>query len=66
MFAVVNRMNEPERATKSLVERPSALNLEIKALRFDVGGGMPLFAAERLAVLASRLPSFTFQLGPPS
>jgi len=48
------------------VESPRALNLEMSWLRFEVGGGMPLLAAERLAVLASLLPSLTSQEGPPS
>ncbi|KAH0470786.1 hypothetical protein IEQ34_000509 [Dendrobium chrysotoxum] len=34
--------------------------------RLEVGGGMLLLAALRLAVLASLLPNFTFQFGPPS
>jgi len=48
------------------VESPRALNLEMSWLRLDVGAGMPLFAADLLAVLASFLPSFTSQVGPPS
>lgn len=63
---MVGKEKRPDRATRSLVESPRAPNLEVRALRFEVGGGMPLFAADRLAVLASLLPSFTFQLGPPS
>lgn len=50
----------------SLAESPRALNLERRALRLEVGGGMPLFAAALLAVVASLLPSVTLQLGPPS
>jgi len=48
------------------VESPRALNLEMSWLRFEEGAGMPLLAADWLAVLASLLPSLTFQLGPPS
>lgn len=50
----------------SLVESPKLLNLEMSWFRLEVGGGMLLLAAAWLAVLASLLPSFTFQLGPPS
>jgi len=56
----------PDSATKSLGESPRELNLEMSWLTFEVGGGMPLLAADWLAVLESLLPSFTFQLGPPS
>lgn len=56
----------PERATRSLVESPRLLKREIRRLRSEVGGGIPLLAADRLAVLESLLPSFTSQLGPPS
>lgn len=51
----------PDKATKSLVERPRELKREMSRERLEVGGGMPLLAAERLAVLASLLPSFTSQ-----
>lgn len=34
--------------------------------KLEVGAGMPLFAAAWLALLASLLPSFTSQLGPPN
>ena len=54
----------PDSATKSLVESPRALNLEISWLRFEVGLGMPLLAADWLAVLESLLPSFTSHVGP--
>ena len=50
----------------SLADRPAALKEEMSWLRLDVGGGMLLLAAAWLAVLESRLPNFTFQLGPPS
>lgn len=51
----------------SLVESPLALNLLMRLARVEEGGGStPLFAAERLADLESLLPTFTFQLGPPS
>eukprot|EP00268_Persea_americana_P064092 TRINITY_DN8396_c0_g1_i1.p2 TRINITY_DN8396_c0_g1~~TRINITY_DN8396_c0_g1_i1.p2 ORF type:complete len:177 (+),score=22.35 TRINITY_DN8396_c0_g1_i1:670-1200(+) len=56
---------EPDRATMSLAERPLELKLEISLLRLEVGAGMLVFAADRLAVLASLLPNFTFQVGPP-
>ena len=56
----------PDKATKSLVESPRALNLEMSWLRFEVGAGMALLAADWLAVLASLLPSLTFHVGPPS
>jgi hypothetical protein len=61
-----NECNIPDNATKSLVESPRALNLEMSWLRLEVGAGMPLFAADLLAVLASLLPSFTSHVGPPS
>ena len=51
----------------SLVERPFALNLLMRLLRVEVGGGMtPLLAADKLALLESLLPSLTAHLGPPS
>jgi len=56
----------PDKATMSLVESPTALNFEMSWLRFEVGGGMALLAADWLAVLASLLPSLTSQVGPPS
>lgn len=58
--------SKPDKATMSLVESPRALNLEISLFKLEVGGGMLLLAAAWLAVLASLLPSFTSQLGPPS
>ncbi|KAH0471036.1 hypothetical protein IEQ34_000759 [Dendrobium chrysotoxum] len=58
--------NIPARATRSLVERPCAENLEIRLLRLEVAGGMLLLAALWLAVLESLLPNFTLQVGPPS
>lgn len=58
---------EPDKATISLAERPLFWNLVMRLLRVAVGGGItPLLAADRLAVLESLLPSFTFQFGPPS
>jgi len=54
----------PDSATKSLVESPRVLNLDISWLRFEVGLGMPLLAADWLAVLESLLPSFTSHVGP--
>jgi len=59
-------LNKPDKATISFVERPTALKLEMRRLRLEVGVGMLLLAAPWLAVLASLLPSFTSQLGPPS
>jgi hypothetical protein len=56
----------PDNATKSLEERPTALNIEVSVLRLEVGAGMAVLAADWLAVLASLLPSFTFHVGPPS
>jgi hypothetical protein len=50
----------------SFVESPALLKLEMSWFRLEVGGGMLLLAAAWLAVLASLLPSFTFQSGPPS
>lgn len=58
--------NKPAKATISFVERPTALKLEMRRLRLEVGVGMLLLAAPWLAVLASLLPNFTSQLGPPS
>jgi len=56
----------PDKATKSVVERPAFSKLDIRSVRFEAGEGRLLLAAAWLAVLASLLPSFTFQLGPPS
>lgn len=56
----------PDNATKSLLESPRALNLEVSWLKLEVGAGMPVLAADWLAVLASLLPTFTFHVGPPS
>jgi hypothetical protein len=50
----------------SLVESPILLNLEMSWFRLEAGEGMFLMAARWLAVLASLLPSFIYQLGPPS
>jgi hypothetical protein len=57
---------KPDRATMSLVERPTLLKKEMSWFRLEVGGGRLLLAAAWLAVLASLLPSFTYQSGPPS
>ena len=57
----------PERATRSLTERPCAWNRLMRLLRVDDGEGMtPLLAADRLAVLESRLPSLILHAGPPN
>jgi len=57
----------PDKATMSLAESPWALKVEIRVVRLDVGAGItPVFAAVKLAVLESLLPTFTFQKGPPS
>lgn len=55
----------PERATKSVLESPRALNLELSWFKVEVGPGISLLAWDWLAVVASLLPNFTFQLGPP-
>ncbi|RZR89020.1 hypothetical protein BHM03_00016686 [Ensete ventricosum] len=60
------RTESESRATKSLVERPRSENLEMRLLSEELGGGMLLLAADKLAVVESLLPSFTFQLRPPS
>nr|GMC94312.1 hypothetical protein CR513_47686 [Ipomoea batatas] len=49
-------LSRPDKTTMSLVERPTALKLEMRRLRLEVGGGMLLLAAAWLAVLASLLP----------
>jgi hypothetical protein len=38
----------------------------MSALRLEAGGGMSVFAALKLAVVESRLPSNTSHVGPPS
>ena len=50
----------------SLVESPTLLNPEMSWFRLEAGEGMLLLAAAWLAVLVSLLPSFIYQLGPPS
>lgn len=42
------------------------LNRLIRVSRVEVGGGIAPVTSEKLAVLESLLPNFTFQLGPPS
>lgn len=59
-------MNVPESATISLVERPLPENEEMRVLKLEVGAGMLLFAALRLAVVESLLPSRTVHDGPPN
>ena len=56
----------PDRTTISFVERPWAWKDEMRALRLDVGAEMLLFAALRLAVFESLLPSCTVHVGPPN
>lgn len=57
----------PDNTTMSLVESPRFWNLLTRLERVEVGGGItPLFAAARLAVFESLLPSFTSHVGPPS
>lgn len=56
----------PDKATKSRGERPFVLNRLIRVSRVEVGGGIAPVTSEKLAVLESLLPNFTFQLGPPS
>jgi len=63
----IGKRHVPDKATMSLAESPWALNLLIRLLRVEKGGGItPLFASFKLAVFESLLPSLTFQKGPPS
>lgn len=63
---MVFNCNIPERATISLAVKPLFEKEEIRPVRFKVGAGILLFAALKLAVVESLLPSKTVQLGPPS
>lgn len=54
----------PERATISLAVKPLLEKEVMRALRFNPGPGSWLFAAVKLAVVASLLPRATVQLGP--
>lgn len=56
----------PERAVMSRALRPFAANIEMRVERLENGEGIWLFAALKLAVLASLLPSGTVHVGPPS
>lgn len=56
----------PLRAVMSRAVRFLAANREIRVARLAVGGGRLTFAASKLAVLESFLPSDTVHLGPPN
>lgn len=56
----------PESAVMSLAFRPLAENIEMSVERGANGDGISLFAAVRLAVLASLRPNGTGHVGPPS
>ena len=59
-------INLPDKATISLVVKFWLEKEDMRPLRFNVGAGMLLFAALKLAVVESLLPKTKFQLGPPS
>lgn len=50
----------------SFWESPCAAKREVRLASPEVGGGMLLLAPLKLAVVESRLPTFTFHFGPPS
>lgn len=50
----------------SFWERPCAAKRDVRLASPEVGGGMLLLAPLKLAVVESRLPTLTSQLGPPS
>lgn len=50
----------------SLALSPLFANAEISVLRSEKGLGRSVLATERLAVVESLLPSFTFHDGPPT
>jgi hypothetical protein len=55
----------PESATRSIVLRPWAANLDFSSVRFKKGAGRVWLASALFAVRLSLLPSGTGQLGPP-
>uniref|UniRef100_J3N5G1 Uncharacterized protein n=1 Tax=Oryza brachyantha TaxID=4533 RepID=J3N5G1_ORYBR len=56
----------PESAIMSVALSPLFEKDLLRSPRSRVGAGMSLFAASRLAVVESRRPSWTTQVGPPS
>jgi len=46
MYFVQMNITIPDNVTKSLLERPTALNIEVSVLRFEVGAGMAVLAAD--------------------
>lgn len=55
----------PDNATRSVVSKPTAENLEVTLARLSNGEGMELLAPAWFAVKPSLLPSSTFHEGPP-
>lgn len=56
---------EPERATRSLIERLKLAKRSMREVALARGLGMMLFESSWLAVRLSCLPNFTSQWGPP-
>jgi hypothetical protein len=56
----------PDSAIMSVALNPLFEKDLVRSLRSSVGAGMSLFAASRLAVVESRRPRLTTQVGPPS
>lgn len=56
---------QPDNATRSVVSKPTAENLEVTLARLSNGEGMELLAPAWFAVKPSLLPSSTFHEGPP-
>ena len=56
----------PDSAVMSRADRPCLLNSEMSVPRLAVDCGRLLLARDALAVVESRRPSGTFQVGPPS
>jgi hypothetical protein len=55
----------PDNATRSLVFRPTAENLELMLVMPSTGEGIEVLAPAWFAVRLSLLPSNTFHEGPP-
>lgn len=56
---------DPERATRSFMERLNLVKRDIRVVALALGLGMMLSESSWLAVRLSFLPNFTSQKGPP-
>ena len=56
----------PDKATRSLDDRPFLEKAEIRVARSEVGAGRSLLASFKLAEVESLLPSCTVHEGPPN